>query len=650
MLQVGAIALFERDGALVAGRVVAVRAPSFCKVERAVGAGSEVVRVPLDGLAAVLALPAADTAAVANRIAAACARTSAEAVETAWSLLVGEPCGTGEVAQLLYGAQTPADRDDALLTAAMADDAFAVARGQLLARSPADRSALQEARQRRRELDRQLASWDDALGHLAVGRRLANAQRDGMAQQLLDWIRDPGGAGVASAWVERKGCTGGDATRAVRDLLVQLGAFDPHDDPAVVRHSAALPVHAFDDDPPLAPADLPRSDLEWIAIDNDDPHEIDDAVHVSASGDGFAVAVAIAHPSLWFGPDHPVDVAARARGATLYHPRTVCPMLCDRIGRGVASLVADRWRPALVFFADVTADGTLRNPRVAEQWVRVRWAWRYSVVDTWLQGAAGDPEQVAQARLLWRFAQLREARRIADGAWLLYKSEVDVRAPRFGAVRILDASQSSPARRMVTEAMIAAGVAAGQVGRDWRLALPYRCQPPPHKPPLPPGLYTDAAQVATVLRATQPSATLTEAGAHALMAVPHYVQVSSPLRRYSDIIAHRQFAAYLRGQRPADAAQVQAWLAVCEPEAARMRGWQRAADRYFKLLLLAGHGQGRVWQAQVVRPLAAGVLAFVPELALEVPLRSRNLPIGQWCALVVKSADPVRDRLEVGVG
>ena len=650
MLQVGAIALIIHDGALVAGRVVAVRAPSFCKVELQGLAEPDIVRVPLDGLVAALAVPVADNQAVAQRIAQARVRTAAEAIETAWSLLLGQPCGTGEVAQLLYGAQTPTDRDDALLAVGLADDAFAVERGQLLPRSAAERSTLRDQRLRRAELDRQLVGWDEALRQLQTGRRLANAQREAMARELLAWLTAPAAAHVAAGWVERKGCTGADATREVRELLVQLGTFDPHDDPAVHRLAAALPVHEFADDPPLVPTDMPRSDLDWVTIDNDDPHEIDDAVHVAPKGAGFEIAVAIAHPSLWFGPDHPVDVAARARGATLYHPRTVCPMLCDRIGRGVASLVADTWRPALVFFAEVTVDGTLRNPRVAELWVRVRWAWRYSVMDTWLQGAAGDPAQVAYAKLLWQFAQLREKRRIADGAWLLYKSEVDVRAPRFGAVRILDASQSSPARRVVTEAMIAAGVAAGQLGRDLRLPLPYRCQPPPHKPPLPPGLYTDAAHVATVLRATQPSATATEPGSHSLMAVPQYVQVTSPLRRYSDIIAHRQFAAHLRGQRPADAAQVQAWLAVCEPEAARMRTWQRAADKYFKLLLLAGQGQGRVWQAQIVRPLAAGVLAFVPELALEVPLRSRSMPVGQWCALLVKAADPGRDRVEVVVG
>ncbi|MBM4344235.1 MAG: RNB domain-containing ribonuclease [Deltaproteobacteria bacterium] len=649
MLQVHAIVLVAHDGAPRLGRVVAVRLPSFCKVEWPAADGPEVVRVALDALLAVLSLPAADLPAAVARLAAARARTPADAVETAWSLLLGQPCGTGEVAQLLYGAQGPAERDDALLVAGLDDDAFRLDRSQLLPRSPDERQALRTQRQRRAELDAQLATWDEALRHLATGRRLANAQRDAMSADLLAWLADADRGPVTSGWVERKGCTGAEASRAVRELLVLLGTFDPHDDPAVLRHAATLPDHAFSDIPPSLPADLPHSELPWVTIDNDDPHEIDDAVHVAQSGDGYALAVAIAYPALWFGPEHPVDRAARARGATLYHPRTVCPMLCDRIGREVASLVAGAWRPALVFQAEVTADGTLRNPRVAEQWVRVRWAWRYSAVDTWLAGEAGDPDQVACARLLWQFAQLREQRRIADGAWLLYRPEVDVRAPRFGAVRILDASQSSPARRVVTELMIAAGVAAGQLGRDLRLALPYRCQPPPHKPPLPPGLYTDAAQVAHVLRATQPSSTLTEPGGHSLMAVPHYVQVTSPLRRYSDIIAHRQFAAHLRGRRPVDAAQVQAWLAECEPEAARLRSWQRTADRYFKLLLLAGHGQGRVWQAQVVRPLAAGVLAFVPELALDVPLRSRTLPVGQWCTLLVRGADPGRDRLEVAV-
>lgn len=646
-MQLGQLLLLRRDGRMILARVMAVRGGGRAQVQSGANGAAQGLVKPGEAQAELTAV-CADWAAAEQRLARACQRIGPAELDAAWQLLVGRPCGTGELAALTCGQDSPQARDDVLLVAGLQDDAFWLDRGQLLPRTPEQRAQLAEVRAREAQFADLHAQWAAVLARIQQGERAARAAVDAVADAWQEWLAQPSQAPAVQAWLDGRQIAAADQTRAAMAMLAQLGRFDAHDDADLWRMARAMPQGEFAADPPDFPPDAADSPLPWLTIDNDAPHEIDDAIALQPQGDGWLLAVAIAHPACWLPPNCPADRLARQRGATLYHPRQVCPMLPDALGQGAASLAAGQRRPALVFEVAVAADGALGQWQVRESWVTVSRAWRYSQVDEWLKNPAKPDGDAQMARHLWAWTQAREARRIADGAWLLYKPEVDVRAPRHGAVQILDASQSSPARRIVTEAMIAAGCVAAAFGQARQLPLPFRCQPPPSKPALPPGYYTEAADVFAMLRCMQASATTVQPGSHGVMALPAYVQVTSPLRRYSDIAAHRQIAAALRGDRPLNATELAEILGICEPAAAQMRQKQRAADRHFKLLLLASRPRAAL-AAQVVRPLASGCLAFVPELALEVPLPTRKPAIGQWLTLVVRDVQIDAGKLLVDV-
>jgi exoribonuclease-2 len=133
------------------------------------------------------------------------------------------------------------------------------------------------------------------------------------------------------------------------------------------------------------------------------------------------------------------------------------------------------------------------------------------------------------------------------------------------------------------------------------------------------------------------------------MGLAAYVQVTSPLRRYADILAHRQLQAHLRGQPLGDGAWLLGRLAEAERGATLRRQTQRRAVRYFKLQWLAEQGPGLRLAAVVVRPLARGWLAFLPRLALEVPLQHKGLHLGDGLELQLRAVHPATDQLEVAV-
>ena len=111
-------------------------------------------------------------------------------------------------------------------------------------------------------------------------------------------------------------------------------------------------------------------------------------------------------------------------------------------------------------------------------------------------------------------------------------------------VRISPESPSaSPARQLVAELMILAGEVAGRFGGERRLPLPYRGQLPPVLPPaadlqlLPEGPCRAAALRRCMTRSLGGCRSPL---AHAGLGLEAYVQVTSPIRRYGDLLAHFQ--------------------------------------------------------------------------------------------------------------
>jgi exoribonuclease-2 len=105
---------------------------------------------------------------------------------------------------------------------------------------------------------------------------------------------------------------------------------------------------------------------------------------------------------------------------------------------------------------------------------------------------------------------------------------------------------------MVAEAMVLAGALVAQRGQRQGLALPYRSQPSAELPSaaeleaLPPGPVRHAA----IKRCLGRGLVGTTAAPHFSLGLPAYVQATSPIRRYADLLVQRQLEALLQGDTP----------------------------------------------------------------------------------------------------
>lgn len=485
--------------------------------------------------------------------------------------------------------------------------------------------------------------------------------------------------------------------RAAFDLLVELGVWGPHEDLGLLRaglsadFSPELQAHAAQlarspvPDVALAPAparDAPtpppatRQDythLYTIAVDAAGTTEVDDAFAIEPPADervgGARLVVFIADAAAYIQPGDPLRHEAARRATTLYLPQGPIPMLPPTLAEGALSLVAGARRPALALSGRLGAHGTLTDFRVEEAWVRVDRQLTYEQVDATLAvpdrepppadapHSAAPPEEAAPPdsaliRQAAAWMEAHQAARVDQGALRFARREVRFDVDDNGVVTRSEGDPGGPGRQLIAEMMIAVCAAVGRLCAARGVPCLYRTQAAPDRPAeVPPGeVIRDPFEQWRVLRRFKPSRLSTTPGSHYSLAVDAYVQVTSPIRRYADLLVQTQLKALARGEAPPlDAQALVAEAAAIEQAAGVGRAVSQQARRYWTLVYLQQRqdaGQAAAWDAVVIRPSGRRWVVQIPALALQDTVVSgRRWRGGERVRLAVDAVDPRSDRL-----
>ena len=364
---------------------------------------------------------------------------------------------------------------------------------------------------------------------------------------------------------------------------------------------------------PQPPGGLPLAHVTAFSLDDVGTTEIDDAFSLQRTGETLRVGIHIAAPALAFAPGSPVDAIARERLSTAYMPGRKFTMLpADVIER--YSLDHGGERPAVSLYFEVAPDGTVgaRHTRLERVPVaaNLRHAQYDRLNDTFESGAAAGLPFEEELRALWRVALALEAKRgrPSTGTALLdYSFHVED-----GRVRIVPRKRGSPLDKLVSEMMILANTSWGELLAERDVAAIYRVQ-----------------STGKVRLSVHPEA-------HEGLGVSCYAWMSSPLRRYVDLVNQWQLLAALTGQRPAFSRNSDALLAALrafEVTYARYDEHQRAMETYWTLRWLEqeaiGSLQAVVLRENLVRAEGVPLVTRVPSLpALEPGTRVR-LDVGR---------------------
>jgi exoribonuclease R len=157
--------------------------------------------------------------------------------------------------------------------------------------------------------------------------------------------------------------------------------------------------------------ELDRTEIEFVTIDPPDSMDLDQALHIERTGDGFTVHYAIADVAAFVRAGDPIDAEARRRGETLYAPDKRTPLHPPELSEAAASLLPDQVRPALLWTITVDATGEGTGVTCERALVKSRAKLNYAGVQKDLDAGAA-PESL---QLLREVGKLREQRELERG-------------------------------------------------------------------------------------------------------------------------------------------------------------------------------------------------------------------------------------------
>lgn len=118
-------------------------------------------------------------------------------------------------------------------------------------------------------------------------------------------------------------------------------------------------------------------------------------------------------------------------------------------------------------------------------------------------------------------------------------------------------------------------------------------------------------------------------GLHAGLGITGYSQVTSPLRRYSDLVAHQQLRAFIKGERLIDKDSMLMRISAGDAASIAAKKASRYSETHWKLVYLL---QNPDWQGQAICLDLKGddAIFMIPSLAMQFSLQNtENFQLNQ---------------------
>ncbi len=594
----------------------------------------------------------------------------------AWQLLVADLPSSGEAtelplaafSELVSGRSDPLHRCACWLWLQGEQTFFRVKQGTVQPRSPGELRRIRQERQRQRLAEARERAWISALRQRQpIEADQLAAKQSADLEQLRRWAsgdRDQTLSEELRQLLHQVRCASEPAD--VRHLLADTGLWPRHHLPSLQGSrwqqgfaqtllAEAERLVALADDP-VAGDDqrLDLTALRTITIDDDSTLDIDDGLSLEGLADGRArIWIHVADPGRLIAAESPLDLEARRRATSLYLAQGTLPMFPACLAYGPFSLRAGQRCAAWSVGIELAADGALATMSLQRSWVRPHYRLSYADADELLELAPPQEQDLLSLRALM---DRRRAWRAGRGALFLDQPEGRIRGPSPAEEEEersqLEITEPTAARLLVAEAMILAGAALAAYGRQHQLPLPYRGQP---VAPIPTAAELEAlpagpARLAAVKRCLSRGLVSTTPQAHFSLGLEAYVQATSPIRRYSDLLTQRQLAAHLQGHVPMEASVLTDLLTTVEAGLREGITVSREDQRHWRQVWFAEH-RGQQWRGIFLRWLREDhhlALVHLESLAMDLAAECQEAPRpGDGLLVRVREVDPLRDLLRL---
>jgi ribonuclease R len=442
------------------------------------------------------------------------------------------------------------------------------------------------------------------------------------------------------------------------EIVLRSHGLPPRFPQQVVEESEAFPEEVAQDEL-LGRRDF--RDHRIVTIDGETAKDFDDAVEVERTAHGFRLGVHIADVSHYVAPGTALDDEALSRGTSVYFPGRVLPMLPERLSNGLCSLNPRVDRLVLSAILETDRKGRVTKSEFVKGVIRSAHRMTYTEVARLLETrpSAADESRyglfLEDFRAMGELAALLRERRFGRGSIDFDLPDADVVLDDEGLVVGIVPESRNVAHRLIEEFMLAANEAVAKKLLFSKQPAIYRVHDRPDPDRLadlrevlegfgyelkgdldevPPSAFQRILKKIEgkpeerllsdlLLRAQRKALYSEECRGHYALAAPYYCHFTSPIRRYPDLVVHRQLTMLLEERRPVPAKDFEAvneslaGMAKLSSERERRAEQAERESLLWKKIVFMKDKVGREFDAFVTGVTSFGLFVMLKDFFVE---------------------------------
>ena len=330
------------------------------------------------------------------------------------------------------------------------------------------------------------------------------------------------------------------------EFLIRIGKWDENEDPIFKRFSIKddFPKKVEEETRDILTKDVYEAELEDLrhldifSIDDKNTEDIDDALSIEETDKGFTVGVHIANVAYWVMKWSALDNEAARRGETIYLPEKRIHMFPPALIWDKLSLVQGKDRVSLSLLASFDKELNFKGYRFTNSLIRTGKNISYD-------DALEYFERDEIGMKLREIADNLREKRLDAGAFIIQLPQLKIRVDEQSRLTVEKNYMNTQAHRVVAELMILMNTLAGKFLKENRLPGIYRSQPEPISDDARTYDESDPLYALSVVKYLRAPRVGLSPEPHKSLGLEVYTQVTSPIRRYADLVMQRQIVSEL---------------------------------------------------------------------------------------------------------
>jgi exoribonuclease-2 len=288
------------------------------------------------------------------------------------------------------------------------------------------------------------------------------------------------------------------------------------------------------------------TNLKTYIIDSDDPHEVDDAISLEIKeGNKKNLWIHISNPCKLFLHGSNIDLDARKRNSSLYLIDQYVPMLPNDILEK-ANLAQNKISETISAAIEFNDDGSINNYEIIEAKIKPKYQLTYEDANEILELEPKEEIELIEIRnLLEKSITFRKK----QGAIIFESPNSKIKLNKDKI--ILNKLEKTISQIIVAESMIIMGYVTSLFIDKNNLAAAFRIQKLNCNPSEILNRYNESEIKYIILKQYMGRSFITtKPGIHESLGLKMYLQCTSPLRRYLDLIIQRQVYNKINNYEP----------------------------------------------------------------------------------------------------